>query len=206
MLDAADRIVFANERAREMFGRSKDAWNGQSLAALADAKAHETDAGLGPVRRFRKADGTLLYAHVSESEMTPVGSEGAMRLLVVSDVTPLMDMHRQLQHAERLRTVANMAAQFAHEVRNPVAAISGSAQMLDKIQREAGGVCARKGVSDEERAQLFQCIVSESDRLDGIVAKFLSVANFSDEQLSQLLRVSDPPAYLASLSTPHRAA
>lgn len=205
LLGAGDRIVFANERARALFGRSEDTWSGQSLSLLTDAKANETDAGLGPVRRFRRGDGTLLYAHVSEAPMyTPESGAGEeLRILVVSDVTALVELQHKLQQSERLHAVATMVGQFAHEVRNPVAAISGSAQVLERLQREAGMAGSHHGISEEERILLYQCIVHESDRLDGIISKFLSVADFSDEQLDQLLHVSE--SLPASPGTSHAA-
>jgi len=58
-------------------------------------------------------------------------------------------------------------------------------------------------VTEEERILLYQCIVHESDRLDGIISKFLSVADFTDEQLDQLLHVSESLA--TSPGTSHAA-
>ena len=205
LLDADDRIIFANERARALFGRSEDTWSGRSLSSFTDVKANETDAGLGPVRRFLREDGTLLYAHVSEAPMyaQESGEGGGLRILVVSDVTALVELQHKLQQSERLHAVATMVGQFAHEVRNPVAAISGSAQVLERLQRDAGMAGSHHGISEEERILLYQCIVHESDRLDGIISKFLSVADFSDEQLDQLLHVSE--SLPASPGTSHAA-
>jgi signal transduction histidine kinase len=93
-------------------------------------------------------------------------------------------MHHRVKQEERLRTAATMATQFAHEVRNPVAAISGSAQVLGKLQRQVVAQGSPLyGVTDSDRALLYECIVNESDRLDGIIAKFLSVNEFSDQRM-----------------------
>lgn len=190
LMDQDERVLFANEQALRLFGRKAEEIHGRLLANLADAKSGETSPGLIPAHRFRKADGSLFYAHVSEAPVEIPESSGPLRLriLIVSDITGVVDMQRRVQQAERLRTAATMATQFAHEVRNPVAAISGSAQVLEKLQRVNE---ARNTISDVDRAQLYKCIVSESDRLDEIITKFLSVAEFSDERLEQLLHLPE---------------
>ena len=193
LMDEEGRVLFANEQALRLFGRKADDFHGSLLANLADAKSGQTQPGLVPAHRYRRADGSVFYAHVSEA---PVDVPGALkplglRILIVSDITPVVDMQRRLQQADRLRTAATMATQFAHEVRNPVAAISGSAQVLDKLQRDVVSSGSHAAISDNDKATLYQCIVSESDRLDAIIAKFLSVAEFSDERLEQLLHLPE---------------
>ena len=204
LLDAHDNVLFANEQARRLFGLNLKTWSGQTLDSLTDAKAHETDAGLGCLRRFRRGDGRLLYAHVSEAPVEVPGQaeDGSLRILVVSDVTALVELQRQIQQSERLRTAATMASQFAHEVRNPVAAISGSAQVLEKLQHLGRPGDDASAISEQERSLLYQCIVHESDRLDGIIAKFLSVADFSDERLAQMLQEAAPAGGLPASSPP----
>lgn len=193
LMDQVGRVLFANEQALRLFGRKADDFHGSLLANLADAKSGQTQPGLVPAQRYRRSDGSVFYAHVSEApvdvpgELEPLG----LRILIVSDITAVVDMQRRLQQADRLRTAATMATQFAHEVRNPVAAISGSAQVLDKLQREVVSSGTHAGITDNDRATLYQCIVSESDRLDAIIAKFLSVAEFSDERLEQLLHLPE---------------
>ena len=193
LMDQLGRVLFANEQALRLFGRKADDFHGSLLASLADTKTGETQPGLVPAHRYRRADGTLFYAHISEAPVDVPGDPEPLRLriLIVSDITAVVDMQRRLQQAERLRTAATMATQFAHEVRNPVAAISGSAQVLEKLQRNVAAAGVQSGVTDHDRATLYQCIVSESDRLDGIIAKFLSVAEFSDERLEQLLHLPE---------------
>jgi two-component system sensor histidine kinase HydH len=70
---------------------------------------------------------------------------------------------RALRRAERLKTLGEMAAGMAHEVRNPLAAIRSSAQML------------RPGLAEREAA-LAGLIVEETDRLNRVVEEILSYA------------------------------
>jgi signal transduction histidine kinase len=71
--------------------------------------------------------------------------------------------NESLRRAERLRVVGEMAAGMAHEVKNPLAAIRSSAQIL------AGRVAGK----DAEFAQL---VVTEVDRLNRVVNDFLQYA------------------------------
>ena len=77
-------------------------------------------------------------------------------------------MERQLRQSERLAAVGEMSANMAHEIRNPLAAISGSVQVL------RAGVPG--GEVDPERDQLMRIVVRETDRLSGLIQDFLQYA------------------------------
>lgn len=142
LVDQDHHVLFANEQALSLFGGKPDEFQGSSLANWTANMTHDGSSGqMLPARRFRKADGTTFYAHVSEApvELPESGAGTALRILIISDISSLVDMHHRVQQAARLRTAATMATQFAHEVRNPVAAISGSAQVLGKLQRQVCG-------------------------------------------------------------------
>jgi len=88
--------------------------------------------------------------------------------LVVGVVTGILsDRQRRasesLRRAERLRTLGEMAAGMAHEVKNPLAAIRSSAQIPT-------------GRLKGKEAELAQIVVSEVDRLNRVVNEFLEYA------------------------------
>ncbi len=88
--------------------------------------------------------------------------------LVVGVVTGILsDRQRQanesLRRAERLKTLGEMAAGMAHEVKNPLAAIRSSAQMLS-------------GRLSGKDAELASIVVNEVDRLNQVVNEFLDYA------------------------------
>jgi signal transduction histidine kinase len=88
--------------------------------------------------------------------------------LIVGVVTGILsDRQRKanesLRRAERLKTLGEMAAGMAHEVKNPLAAIRSSAQII--IEHVSG-----------KEAQLAGIIVSEVDRLNRVVNEFLDYA------------------------------
>ncbi len=82
-------------------------------------------------------------------------------VLSLDDVTELVRMRTALERSQRLAAVGSLAASVAHEVRNPLAAISGSAELL--------------GASvGDEREKLTNLILRESSRLASTVDNLLS--------------------------------
>jgi two-component system sensor histidine kinase PilS (NtrC family) len=83
---------------------------------------------------------------------------------------------------ERMAAVGEMAARMAHEIKNPLASISGSAQVL-----------ASAGNLDDNGQRLLHILVDESRRLSGILGGFLEyarsgAATFGPCDLSAMLR------------------
>jgi two-component system sensor histidine kinase PilS (NtrC family) len=88
------------------------------------------------------------------------GDEGA--LLLFQDLTEMKKLERQARFHSQLAAVGELAAGIAHEIRNPLASISGSVQVLSK----------ELSVGSAER-RLMEIIVSESSRLSKILEDFL---------------------------------
>jgi two-component system sensor histidine kinase PilS (NtrC family) len=85
--------------------------------------------------------------------------------LIFQDLTVIKEMERNIERNKRLAFVGVMAAGLAHEIRNPLASISGPIQMLSKDLR-----------LDETDRKLMQIILRGKDRLDGFVKDFLLLA------------------------------
>jgi two-component system sensor histidine kinase PilS (NtrC family) len=83
-------------------------------------------------------------------------------ILVFQDLTEIKEMERHLETNRRLAFVGEMAAGLAHEMRNPLASISGSIQMLHK------GLDLN--LSDE---RLMQIILRGKDQLESFMKDFL---------------------------------
>src|SRR5438105_8389456 len=71
-------------------------------------------------------------------------------------------LYEKMKERDRLAALGEMAAGLAHEIRNPLGAIKGAAQYLDPQGLQAGD------------AEILQIIVEEVNRLDGVVAQFLT--------------------------------
>ncbi|MGH9399551.1 MAG: two-component system sensor histidine kinase NtrB [Thermoanaerobaculia bacterium] len=89
-----------------------------------------------------------------------VGEEGT--LMLFQDLTDMKKLERRARFNEQLAAVGELAAGIAHEIRNPLASISGSVQVLARDLN----------VGSAER-RLMEIIVSESKRLSKILEDFL---------------------------------
>lgn len=70
-----------------------------------------------------------------------------------------------MKRAERLSAIGQLSAGLAHEIRNPLASISGAAAILTHSQN-----------LDPKNAKCLEIITSESERLNGLLTNFLNFA------------------------------
>jgi two-component system sensor histidine kinase PilS (NtrC family) len=88
-----------------------------------------------------------------------------MNLYLVKDVTDLRALENQLLQTEKLAAVGQLAAGIAHEIRNPLAGISGSIQML-----------SQEHATDPQQKKLMDIVIREIDRLNLLITDFLNYA------------------------------
>ena len=86
-------------------------------------------------------------------------------LVTVQDLSQIRRMQQELRRNERLATLGQLAAGVAHEIRNPLAGIGTSAQVLLK-----------RFEPRDDRARFVQVILDEVARLDRIVTSLLQYA------------------------------
>jgi len=84
---------------------------------------------------------------------------------VFQDKTEFKEMEEKVVQAERLAAIGKVAAGIAHEIRNPLASMSGSVQVLKKKPR-----------LEKESRDLMDIVVRETDRLNNIITRFLDYA------------------------------
>ncbi len=95
--------------------------------------------------------------------LTPGGRAGY--LLTFQDVTEIRRMEREGRKKQRLAAVGEMAAGIAHEIRNPLASLRGSIQVL-----------RQELTLSDEQAQLMDIVLRESERLNETIRSFLAYA------------------------------
>jgi two-component system sensor histidine kinase PilS (NtrC family) len=94
---------------------------------------------------------------------------------VFQDITEVMKLEERMRMADRLAAVGELSAGIAHEIRNPLASISGSVEVLkDELSLS------------EENQKLFDLIIKESDRLNQILTDFLEYARIGPALLSKV--------------------
>jgi len=77
----------------------------------------------------------------------------------------LRTMEGHVKRVEKMAAIGEMAAGLAHEIKNPLAALTGSIQLLQEDMRY-----------DSDQARLMQIILREADRLSSLASSFLFYA------------------------------
>ncbi|MBI5814288.1 MAG: PAS domain S-box protein [Nitrospinae bacterium] len=114
-----------------------------------------------------KVSGGEKHLTINASEFI-AGGETQGFVIVFQDVTGHKMMERQVANAERMAAIGRVAAGIAHEIRNPLASLSGSIQMLSADLEPVLGYGGRR---------LVNIIMREADRLNGIINQFLQYAS-----------------------------
>lgn len=114
--------------------------------------------------QYRTPGGRVIDVGLTASTLTfPEG--GAGYLWSFQDVTEIRRLERDARLRQRLAAVGEMAAGIAHEIRNPLASMSGSIQVL-----------RQELPLSEDQAQLMDIVLRESERLNDTIRSFLAYA------------------------------
>jgi two-component system, NtrC family, sensor histidine kinase PilS len=169
-LDGAGRITFLNRAGEQLTGLEAGAVRGQQVARLFpgfvnDARRGETEwaAPGGPRRIFGFTSFAL------------AGARGGARgqAVIFQDLTELRAMEETVRRSERFADLGRVAAGLAHELRNPLASMSGCVELLQ----------AAPGLRPEE-GRLLGIVLKEAARLDQLVARFLAYSRPAAPQLA----------------------
>lgn len=176
VVDTDCRVITMNAAAEEILELRKDEVLSRhldnSLARRAPDLAHELVESLALERPRRRQE---IAAHSRTGAYRPLGisisplTDGTQRrrgvIAVFQDLTEVHEMRERVRKADRLAAVGELSAGIAHELRNPLASISGSIEMLYHELALEG-----------ENKRLMELIMRESDRLDSIISDFLEFA------------------------------
>ncbi|MFZ5468504.1 MAG: two-component system sensor histidine kinase NtrB [Myxococcota bacterium] len=156
--EADGRITFVNPAAAAILGLMPEQKNLEEVIPGALRLAPQTP-------RAELTVETPAGRRIIGLTVTPLeGSRGSL-LIVFQDLTDLRRIEEELRSADHLASLGKLSAQLAHEIRNPLASMRGSAQML-----------AKEPAADEVARRLANILVRESDRLSGLVEDFLRFA------------------------------
>ena len=163
---APDGIVLtANAAAADILGQPA-ALAGQPIDKLMPGLSALIATGHGELRRADLHLADDLTIGVTVSPLRDVRNHVIGRVVNFQDLTELRRLEAQSRRSERLATVGQLAAGIAHEIRNPLASISGSIELL------------RQGpaASDDDRT-LMAIVHREIQRLNVLIGDLLGYAN-----------------------------
>ena len=93
-------------------------------------------------------------------------------ILLIQDLTNIKKLEEVARRNETMAAIGQLAAGIAHEIRNPLASISGSVQLLQistpQIQEESS--------QDNDNGRLYAIVLKEIDRLNLLISEFLNYA------------------------------
>ena len=176
-LDDEGRILLFNPAAERLFGIPSGACIGQRLLEVLpflNGHVRLGDEEMNPHGGkhpsfmdlpYLRPSGEKMFLRCSASPLSsPDGSRGG-RILFFQDMTEMRQIEEEMKRVEGLALIGELAAGIAHEIRNPMASISGSIQMLKESLE-----------MDDVKTKLMDIMLREINRLNTLVSDFLLFA------------------------------
>ena len=181
ILDRDCKVLAINSTAEQFFGISARQIRGRSLSRY-----------LGQSSRIEEVVAIVLKQGITAAEYdyelvwpeapprlvdavaAPVSDSGDQVLLMIHPRSIAASMDRSLNHRSAARSVSGMAAMLAHEIKNPLAGISGAAQLLEQNADDA----------DRELALLISEEVERIGKLMSSFEQFGDLAPITTEQVN----------------------
>ncbi|MGH9402769.1 MAG: two-component system sensor histidine kinase NtrB [Terriglobia bacterium] len=170
--DLTGTILIVNPAGEYILGQRADDLRGKPIhAVLQDGLRTRgaSPAAFPPYTRhealYRHPDGEPRVLGISEATLK-VGPEDVVGYIYTfQDLTQEKQREAEDQLKDRMVTLGRMAAGIAHEIRNPLASISGSVKLLEAIAN-----------IDDDQTKLMGIVSRESARLDKLISEFLVYA------------------------------
>lgn len=172
--DLDGRIYTFNAAAEEITGYKQHDVRGQDASIFfgeikdiidSSLEIHSTQASPRFEADCLTADGLRLRLGFTISPLSSEAGNTTGTVITFQDLTHIRALEETSRRQDRLAAIGRMAASIAHEIRNPLAAMRGSIQMLRADM-----------ASDASQTELMEIILRESDRLNRIISDFLSYA------------------------------
>ncbi len=173
-------ITSANNAALVITGYSLGELIGQELSHIF-ANMDVNNIAPRQAADFVKRDGTKIRIGYSVTSLNPPSrdpdprsqsstKEEDSKLITLQDISEIEELERKMRQGEKMAAIGMMSAGIAHDFRNPLTAISGSAQVLSQE------FSSNSGNGSKENIELTKIILRESNRLITTIADFLKFA------------------------------
>ncbi len=185
-VDSQGRIIYYNKTAEEILGYSARELKDKSFQDVFSRRMPELTEKLEQALSSEQIDSrselcvkNLVGQKIPLGMSTSIlqGKNGNKRgvIAVFQDLTEAKKIEDKMRTQDRLAAVGELSARIAHEIRNPLASISGSVEVLkDELDLEG------------ENHKLFELIIKESNRLNAILTEFLQYAKAGETPLGKV--------------------
>ena len=168
-------IIEGNLSAEEMFQRSRGSFEGQPLSelfpkqpevlkkvelSLSSGTAYHHVEGIG----FRKSTGTHFPTNLTLSPILNTQGQVTHAVILVQDTTLIKELQESTRQVDYLSSLGVLTDGMAHEIRNPLGGIRGSAQLL------------LKDLKDLEHREYLKIVISEVDRIDRLIKRMMNLS------------------------------
>jgi two-component system, NtrC family, sensor histidine kinase PilS len=183
MITQDGHVLFSNQAAQRILARPPDQIDDQPVEKIfpmldlltwpnTSSPAFQGTPQTPPRREllYKRPDGEQLCLGYSVSLLKKESAGNWGWVFIFQDLTRLKSMEEHLNRMERMGYAGKLAAEIAHEIRNPLAAISGAAQML---QTETA--------HDPFQAKLTKIVYREVQRIDDLITDFMWLAKGSQK-------------------------
>lgn len=178
-VDMNGNIVYLNSAAEAILGYESQAIQGKPIKDMFGDLGLVASETLQKSRGFAfhktevcKKTGDEISIEVSTSLLKDEIGNTTGVVMLFTDLTERKEMEQQIRRADKLATLGQLAAGIAHEIRNPLAGISGAVQIL------------RDDAESDSRREIHSEIIERINTLDSAIANFLRLARPAPLQLS----------------------
>jgi two-component system sensor histidine kinase PilS (NtrC family) len=189
-IDNSGRIIYFNKTAEDILGYKAETIKGERFMDVFRQRMPEFADKLQQALKTQQMDSRseILITSLS-GKRVPLGlstsilgddETGKRGLIAVfADITQAKRLEEEIRLKDRLAAVGELSAGIAHEIRNPLASISGSVEVLEEELSLSG-----------ENEKLMELILKETGRLNLILTEFLQYAKIGETPLRKVELIS----------------
>jgi len=178
--DTDSHILIFNRASEDITGIARGIAVGQKIEAIFPFIKHVADIERmeGTIRHHKEDDRII---SLTISSLRAAAGERIGFIGIFQDVTRFKNMEAEMKQKEKWAMIGELSANIAHEIRNPLASLKGSVEMLRENR-----------VTDTHRERLMEIALKEMERLNKIITDFLTyskpkIAEFSLFDLNLVL-------------------
>lgn len=179
--DLEGRILLVNRAGAEITGQGFGLLRGENVAQVfpgfwpVESDDTGTPLALRKEIEFRTTAGVTRFLGLSISPLRTGQNETSGYVFNFQDLTEMKRLEREVFNKERMAALGRLSAAIAHEIRQPLTAMTGALKEL-----------ARLAPLEDDDKKLVQIVSRESQRLNQIITEFLDYSREKSYAFAEL--------------------